>query len=803
MSFLVIALFFVLNTVSASITFTNVPTLDRSSGSHTATITIISSETEMITFNQPSTITQDGKTITFTQPTDILLTANNPEIIQIQYVVPSGFEFKLGKIYQTSLFAEGTISFQSGQILTFETSSFCNVGNEGNLGVEISDIQATGFSDDDDEWYLLDEIKIEVRIHNNGNDDIENAQVEYAIYTLDGEFMVGEIVDEVDIDEGDYETLQFIFTLDPEDFDSNKEDYALYARATGEIFNGINEGEDTCDSNSQEVQIMFDKDFVILDNIQFNPTSVVASESFNVNALVWNIGENKQDDVVVRVYNGELGIDERIVVGDIDSLESEELGFNLAIPENTIVGNYLFIFEVLDEDNDVYENENDDESRFSVPLEVLEDPDRLEIEYISPLMDSIVTGDFASLTVETDQNAVCSYSLYKIEDAFLNEDYYVGITSVTEMSITGGTIHMGALEGLEEGIRYASIIECRNEKGYRRGETRFTIDLTELREVMILEDIGKYVYNKSIITEFSDEEYGIINLHYAYYNITEERIPAVSITEFENTLLANNWLIESAEVFELTPQNIGGQNVYASNDNQDLQYTTWTNGNFVVTVIVFSLEPEPRPLPLIEAYLEKYPIDIELEDNTSPTIELISPSDGKDYETDEREREIDFYYEVSDDSGIKECRLFTEGDIEETDSSVENGRNSFDNVELDSDDSYYWYVECEDINGNVGKSEEWSFDIDEEEENNDDDNDSRSSRNNHYPIIFEPVLDNIDNNDSINSGEVNQNLILSGSQSPKQAKSYETETAFLFLVSFGLLIILVMLWIVVVVKGKR
>jgi len=102
-------------------------------------------------------------------------------------------------------------------------------------------------------------------------------------------------------------------------------------------------------------------------------------------------------------------------------------------------------------------------------------------------------------------------------------------------------------------------------------------------------------------------------------------------------------------------------------------------------------------------------------DTTSPVIELIRPRDSKDYETSKDEKEIDFKYKVSNEFEIIECRLIIENDVEETDTSIErNIKQEFENVELDSDEKYDWYVECEDEFGNIGKSEEWDFDIDYE-----------------------------------------------------------------------------------------
>jgi hypothetical protein len=366
----VLSLLLLVSLVSATITFTSVPTLSKSSGTHTADIVITSNETETITFNAPVSITQSGKTITFIQPSDISLVANTPETMQLQYTVPSGFEFQIGKTYSTNLIADGTISPQKSQSLSFASSSYCSVENEGNLKVDIRDINVIGFSDNDDEWYLLDEVEIEIRIDNDGDEDVENIEVEYALYSSDGDLIFNDDVDELDIDEGDDETLTFTFEIDPDDFDSDNEDYILYVKATGEIADGVNEGENTCDSDSQNVKVIFDRDFVILDNIEITPETAQCSSTVRLTADAWNIGSRDQNDVEVLISSSSLKISQRVEVGDIDTIENEKISFEFTIPEDAPERTHSIELVVYDEDGDIYESDNDDESRFSIHINV-------------------------------------------------------------------------------------------------------------------------------------------------------------------------------------------------------------------------------------------------------------------------------------------------------------------------------------------------------------------------------------------------------------------------------------------------
>ncbi|MEK6945587.1 MAG: dockerin type I domain-containing protein [Nanoarchaeota archaeon] len=100
-------------------------------------------------------------------------------------------------------------------------------------------------------------------------------------------------------------------------------------------------------------------------------------------------------------------------------------------------------------------------------------------------------------------------------------------------------------------------------------------------------------------------------------------------------------------------------------------------------------------------------------DTTAPVIKLVSPSDNSDFTTSKSYKTINFRYQVTDESNIAICKLILDGDVEETDSSIE--RNITNSFSIDADrGSHDWKISCTDAKGNVGVSSVRDFDVNKE-----------------------------------------------------------------------------------------
>ena len=281
-------------------------------------------------------------------------------------------DFDLGLNSITITATSGSFTGE-GQV-QIENNNICSA-TQGSLEVSISDIESVTEFGDDDKWYLFNEINIEVEIENTNNDEkIKDVKLEWGIYDESSNEWIIELdeEDEFDLKDDDEEIVIINFVLSEKELDVDFEDlsggdYTLYVRAIGD------EQEDpefeVCDFDSDTIEIVVDSDFVIVEDLEM-PETVQCGENLEINAELWNIGEDEQDDVLLLVRNSELGISERITVGDIKDFDNEKLTFIIPIPEDAEEGFYNLIFELFDEDNENFENEDDDKSNFVKQIEL-------------------------------------------------------------------------------------------------------------------------------------------------------------------------------------------------------------------------------------------------------------------------------------------------------------------------------------------------------------------------------------------------------------------------------------------------
>jgi len=180
-------------------------------------------------------------------------------------------------------------------------------------------------------------------------------------------------------------------------------------------------------------------------------------------------------------------------------------------------------------------------------------------------------------------------------------------------------------------------------------------------------------------------------------------------------------------------------------------------------------------------------------DSSSPTIDLSSPSNNKDYTVDKDEKEyIHFKYKVYDDSPIEYCELIIEGDVKRTSSSIEKEvTQEFE--ESFHDGNYDWKIRCVDVYGNVGESEKRNFGINEENTKKD-----SSSSSNYYP----PVNSNEGKETKpVSTGNSNPTIIIGSNEEENKNKKLETNSLNIILLAVLLIsIILVLILILIVVR---
>jgi len=265
--------------------------------------------------------------------------------------------------------------------------------NQGKLKVSIDKVNVEkGFGSDESYWYPFDEIKLKVRVENDGNWDIEKVKLQLCLLddnrrtcVLDEDDMT---IDDEDfnLDSGDDKNVFVTFNLDADNLRGGNTDYTLYVSASGKIDDRDSpyDNNKTGESVSSAIEIRTDEKFVVLNKIlmtdssnYLNDSEASCGDKVRITARVWNIGDQDldNDEVFVEIYNKELGIQKVVSFNNgIDSMDWESLEAEITIPQDAKEKTYPIKFTVYrDEnlaDNRIYKNSEDDKAEFYEPLKV-------------------------------------------------------------------------------------------------------------------------------------------------------------------------------------------------------------------------------------------------------------------------------------------------------------------------------------------------------------------------------------------------------------------------------------------------
>jgi len=374
----VFALVFLMGAVSAAIT-TNPTSINLNQFGDSQTFTISNNGTSSVNISLISQlITALGKTVTvnFNQSLITLPATSGSVQVTASVVTPIDTNFPLGTYSKDYNITTNDTSISSTLTLKFENTA-SKYKDDGKMDIALDNINVESGYGEDNSWFPLDEISAEITVENNNDDSgdkIRNILVEWGLYNKqDGKWIIKEKESKFNLNEGDEKTLTINFKLDtPEDFADNG-DYVFYAWATGEN-EAFSDNKTSVTATPKEIiDITLESDFVTFDkgaSIFDTPTDVQCDSEVQLSAEAWNIGEDDQTDVYVIVYNKELGINEKVEIGDVDSFDSTDFNFNFQLPKEVQEKKYYLTFTVYDEDDDVYQNENDDKSVSSVALNV-------------------------------------------------------------------------------------------------------------------------------------------------------------------------------------------------------------------------------------------------------------------------------------------------------------------------------------------------------------------------------------------------------------------------------------------------
>ena len=392
-------------------------------------LTILNSATTPVTVTLPTTATLGSPvktTATLSYFSDSVATLSIPSIsVPAQVGTTPGtvtIYMKVSPDTTNFMLLQGSGSNQNGGTATLTTSDANNTANffvnfQGNLDLSIDSTKVTSGFGSDQSWYPLDNIEAKIDVTNNGNDTIRSIVVKWEVYdaTKQKKVLSGS-ESSFSLNDGSDKILTIDFQLGSDIIDSLKsgDQYVFYAWATGNDESFTNNPKTYSTTNNlksglDNIDVVIDSDFVILSNLQVVNT-VSCGSNVQVSGTVWNIGDNDEDGVYIKVFNTALGISQRVNIGTIDSLTSKDITFNLAIPDNAASGqSYDITFQVYNNDNNIFENSNNDQSQVILTLPITGTCSNLPPATVSAsLQSSAVSGkelDIAATITNTDSKA--------------------------------------------------------------------------------------------------------------------------------------------------------------------------------------------------------------------------------------------------------------------------------------------------------------------------------------------------------------------------------------------------------------
>ena len=280
------------------------------------------------------------------------------------------------------------------------SKSFCEYGPAGNNLTMDIDVESSG--DDDEEWMPLDKITIDVDVENKGNDKVEDIFVKMALFDSTGRDVSGDLdfsnTDEEeiklgDLKEDDSETVTFEFRV-PADLDDG--DYRLAIKAygddVGERYECLDSSTDFGESTYQTIKINKEDDegkYIAFENIKTSPSEPTCGDLVTLTADAYNVGDEEQDQVRVRLENTKLGLKLNTEIKkNMDPGDKQTVTFTFALPSNVEAGTYSLELNAdydYDEDDDSYDETTDDTTYVRFPV------------LSCKLGSSLITGNIAAI----------------------------------------------------------------------------------------------------------------------------------------------------------------------------------------------------------------------------------------------------------------------------------------------------------------------------------------------------------------------------------------------------------------------
>lgn len=230
--------------------------------------------------------------------------------------------------------------------------TFCSNGAQAdNLTIDRVKIESTGKKS---KWMPLDEITVTVKTRNRGTSSVNDAVVELGLFDSTGKDVTSDLdfkntdserISIGRISKSSDETVTFEFQV-PGDMEAG--DYRLAVKAYSDDVGESKLCADTSsdlDSNFYQL-VTLDREsetgkFIAFNKMSFTPNQASCGDSVTLTTNVYNIGDEDQDRIKVRLVNPELKIDAfQELRNGLDIGDSSLVTLSFAIPPTAIDKTY-------------------------------------------------------------------------------------------------------------------------------------------------------------------------------------------------------------------------------------------------------------------------------------------------------------------------------------------------------------------------------------------------------------------------------------------------------------------------------
>ncbi len=318
-----------------------------------------------------------------------------------------------------------TLDFSVEILESLDTpESFCEYGTAGDENLKIKKVKiknkGDGTDSDDNKWFPLDIIKVEVELENDNNYDIDDIIFELGLFKkgsdtniIDEMFWISE--DDEEFEAGDIEESgesddelehTFEFRINPEEVEDGKYYLKIKAYEDGnEEVVCIDHSADLSDSDFGDSEYYAEIDIeledendgraVVVDVYELDlPIEAPCDAEVTLDVDVWNIGDTDQEQVKINLYNEELNIDEDYVIrDDLDQGEEDKIEFSFIIPKDAEEKQYTLEFRT-------YYDYDDKKDRYKEASETFDAYLKVKGNCVIELPEPQITAELDSETPE-------------------------------------------------------------------------------------------------------------------------------------------------------------------------------------------------------------------------------------------------------------------------------------------------------------------------------------------------------------------------------------------------------------------